>query len=221
MAISHEQVVDSLIAFYKNRNVDLSYLLDDPVFEKLPVDAKVEALKRNAAAFSQHTSSGWTSSEKSEVSSGAANGAITGALTAGMAIPAGMALLASRGIPLASSMANSKALAITLGGSALVGSILGGIASYAKTRNDVLARHQLKNQFAKLQANPNDENAVGALSLKGVYSREHNLRKALVGRVADRLDSMTTDVLNKSDVDKFYATNYATFDPNVRSYDPF
>lgn len=220
MAISHEQVVDSLIAFYKSRGTDLSHVLEDPVFKKLPIESKVEAIKRNASILAAGTSKGWTSEEKSNVTSDAINGAITGAISAGTAIPVGIALLAAKGIPLANSMANSKALAITLAGGALVGGALGGITSYARTRNEVLARHQIGNQFNKIHENPSNENAIGALSLRGIYSREHSLRSSLVNRIADKLDS-NIESFNAERAPRLFANNYAVADPNVKNFELF
>lgn len=216
MTISHEQVVDSLVAFYKNKGVDLTYLLEDPLFEKLPVETKIDAIKKHASTLQAGSPKGWNKEEKSDVYSGALTGTFGGLGTALLALPLGTKLLENAGISLAKGMAYNKAVAATLGGGAILGGALGALAGVAKAKNQVDARRDVIHQINSTIKEPTDTNAIGVLATRNLYNRQHKLRDAIVGRVSEKLDSIT-EKFNTDQGPKMFARTYSLYDPNVRS----
>jgi hypothetical protein len=208
MPISNEQVVDSLIAFYKSRGADVSYLFSDPVFTHLPIQDKVEAIKRNAKQIHDSSPVKWNSEEKAGVIGGAVSGALGGV---------GLGMLATRtfqegllGKPLASMMAHNKAIASGIAAATIFGTGVGIMSAYAAGKSKVDARQGLRNQLGLVVKDPSDQNAVGALSIQEQIKRNHTLRDAILGKVSDRVNAGYTTYMEKQ-LPIQMRTNYDAF----------
>lgn len=186
MPITNEQVIDSLIAFYKNRGADLSYLLVDPVFSSMSIQNKVEAIKRHAAELHQGINSNWTTENRGNIISNVIGGAVSGSL---MGFSGGKAGLGMFQQPLASTMARNKVLATLAATGAVAGAIAGGVTSYLNQKEEQDTRKELKKAFGNLAQNPTDNAAVGIFPLTHQYEREHALRHGLVHRITRGIEA--------------------------------
>jgi hypothetical protein len=197
MPISNEQVVDSLIAFYKSRGADVSYLFNDPVFTHLPIQDKVESVKRHASQIHDGIPTTWNKEEKAGVIGGAIGGGLAGLGTGALAARAFQEGLKNAGKPIANIMAANKAAAASIAFATLVGTGIGAYSSYVNNKSKVDARLGLKDQLKNTIRDPSDQNAVGTLSIQEQVKREHLLRDALLNRVSERLTSGTNEYLEK------------------------
>lgn len=186
MPLTNEQVIDSLLAFYQSRGTDLTYLINDPVFDKLPVQDKIEAIKKHAGVIHANSPSGWNAEEKAHLKAGIGMGVLGGIGTGMLAAHVAKAALSSAG-PLASAMAANKATAAVLGFGALIGSTMGGVTGYLKARSDIDSRHVLRDQLGATARDPSNSNAIGVLSVRDQYQREHTLRHLILDKVQDKL----------------------------------
>ena len=180
MDLSHEDIIDGLMEYYKRRGVDMTYVLSDPVFDKMTINEKVDAIKKHAAEILAHSSGSLTSSEKKDI-------ALKGAWNAVSTVPLLAPLVGGGYLAVAKTMAakpSFRAAALwTLGAAGAIG-IGKGLVSYlgqAKDRKDT--REQLTNYIN----NPVTMNAVGVLSANRASNLESPGRQALVNNVLNIL----------------------------------
>lgn len=210
MALTNEQVVDSLIAFYKSRGEDLTYLLEDPIFARLPINDKIDAIKKHAATIHASSPGGLNKVEKAEVYGAGISGAVTG-LGMGMAgIAGGMKLLEMAGKPLAAGMAANKAMAFTVGTGLALGMGAAAIVGQAKAKTLAGARQETRHQLNQVMKDPSDINALGVFSVGSIYKREHKLRDALVNRVSDHIGDATKD-MNKTWLPEMFKSKHEEY----------
>ena len=141
-------------------------------------------------------------------------GGIGGVGTAALAIPVGIKALEGAGISLAKGMAFNKAVAATIGGGAILGGILGALSGGAKGKIQADARRSVVNQLHSTSKDPSDMNAIGVMSTRNMYNRQHSFRNAILDRVSDKMDSVT-GVFNEKMAPGMFANTYAIKDPNV------
>ena len=163
--MNESQVLSSLIEFYRQQGVDLHHVLDDPVFQSLKLQEKVNALKEHAAEIVAGTHPGFNKSDRQLLAARALRyglqGGIAGA-TAGAALGA-VARGAKPYIP------------------ALLGAVTGISAGLAggliESRQNAAQRKAVYAQLRALSKSPTDANAIGVLSTKGVYGLQNTLRQ--------------------------------------------
>lgn len=155
--MNNEQIILSLLAFYKGQGMDLHYLLDDPVFDKMPVSDKVVFIKKHALDIYHGIPTGMSRTEKKSLAMATALGAFQGV---GLGSAAGLA--AAKKLNVASSPT-----------AAIVGGIMLGIPSaihaYRNAKSQVDSRNALRTQLGNYLAAPSDANAVGVLSIRGIH----------------------------------------------------
>lgn len=190
MPLSNEQIISGLIAYYRQRGVDLSYILGDELFSKLPPAEKVEIIKNKAAEIVQGSSPNFSKSEKLETGvnllEGAGVGALMGGIGANAIVKANLASVASRNIP--GVISRSRNMAI-LGG-AIGGATIGLLGGYLASRQKANARAALYKELQNAANNPTDINAIGALSAANVHNISHSARALLVDKALKHLDSV-------------------------------
>ena len=183
MALSDDQVVNSLLAYYKSRHLDLSFLLGDPTFQKMPVSVKIDFVKRSVKELADGVHSGFTTSERASITSGALMSALGGAGAAGWAM---------KGIEAASAVPFFKAKAATMGLAAVGAGALGAAAGYMRAAGQRDRRLFAKHELSILHRDPSDANAVGVLSAgitPGLTLKDILLQK-IEGQVSARADGL-------------------------------
>ncbi|HET8686726.1 MAG TPA: hypothetical protein VFM18_08685 [Methanosarcina sp.] len=154
------QVVAALLKFYKDQGIDLSYMLDDPIFEKLPTQSKIEGIRTHAKEIVEGTAPGYTSLDRKSILAKVlrfgAQGAIGGTL-AGAAVGS-----ASKGVPSHFPAVLGGVLGLTVG-------VADGVLS---SKPAISARKSFRNQMIEVQRNPSLPNVLGALSMQRIHSAQ-------------------------------------------------
>jgi hypothetical protein len=209
MALNNQQVVDSLISYYKSNGEDMTYLLEDPMFNRMPIQDKVEAIKLHAKTFRDSSPATLNRAEKADLKASLLGSAITGIGAGMLGVGAGIKLVSSVGVPLAQHMkAHRIAAAVSIGSVLLASGAVSGILGYAKAKQLANARQAVRRQLLATQENPSDDNAIGVLASKAQYSRDTAFSQALMGSVKN-LDPTST--LNKKWVSDQYVDTYKNF----------
>ena len=166
--MNDQQVVSSLLAFYRQQGIDLSYVLDDLIFTKLPLASKIEAIKTHAQEIVDGTSPGFNKVDRNAILARTARSIVTGGLTGGSL---GAALGA--GIPGFDPRKTAIIGAVTGAASGLGSAVLSRIG-------EVSSRKAVRGQLEAAAKNPTDVNAIGALSIQGIHGRQGAAREQLV-----------------------------------------
>lgn len=185
MTLSNEQIVASLIAFYRRNGVDLTYLLGDPTFQSLKVHEKVEAIKAHAAEIYNNSSDNLTKAEKARIGFEAGATAMVtapalfGLHTAGMFDK--LAPTLNRGLH---NRSLASAAVMGVGGGLLAGALKGAFSTLSAQRDRQALRRELRNAAV----NPGTDSAVGVLATNNIQRHVHPLRELLVDRAHQMLD---------------------------------
>lgn len=174
MALSDDQVVNSLLSYYKSRNIDLTFLLGDPTFRKMGTNVKIDFLRQKAQELADGYHKGFTKSERASIGSSILMSALGGAGAAGVA----MSALASK-IPQAS-MANKLGV---MGIAAAATGILGGVQGYLGATTDRDKRTYIHDELRRTAKDPSDANLVGLLSVGSTPAV--GLKQKLLSRIGD------------------------------------
>lgn len=199
MALTNEQIIDSLLQFYKSRGTDLTYFLLDPVFDKMNASDKVEAIKRHAATIYHGSPAGYNREEKMDLAFDTGSSILGGAVSGLVVGVAAKKAITEIGVAntLANTMALNKALAATIRAAALTGAIGGGILAYRSAKKSADSRLALRNQLGKTALNPSTTNAIGALSIRGQFERENAPTNKLIDRIGNALGENLSKVNNE------------------------
>jgi hypothetical protein len=191
MPLTSDQVVNSLIAFYKRHGADLTYLLGDPIFQSLSLTDRVEAVKQHAEEILKHSSTGISREEKSQIK---ANTLVSG-LTGGMAASSIVNQILPR---LAPSMARNRAVMMTGAAGVLTGLAIGAASGFLQSRKTHDARQALRYQLGQVVVNPSDENAIGVFSIGAQHQRNSIMRNALIDRASSTMNGRLEHDLPKT-----------------------
>jgi hypothetical protein len=195
MTISEDQVVKSLISFYRSQGIDLSTLFTNPLFEKLPLDKKVEAVKKYAAEIRDGINDNRSRYEKLSTNTETVIGGIKGMAAGSMASLAALkAIEAITGKSIALSMGHNKILSRVVLSGGLIGAGLGAISGFTKSYPEQVYRRTVKNYAGVVAKNPTDENAIGLLSANRTMIKDTNPISALApeifgNEIKNRMDS--------------------------------
>lgn len=153
--MNDEQVVLSLISFYKKEGIDLHNILDDPLFISLPLASKVQAIKKFAGDIKENMGKGVSMADTKGLMSTIIYSAIGGGIT-GFSAGAATSKLFKGGInPFESAL---------MGAGVGIGA---GAASFAldsvKRIND---KRRLRAYLTELSESPSDENAFNTIALR-------------------------------------------------------
>jgi hypothetical protein len=184
--MTDEQIVSALITSYRNRGVDLSYLLSDPLFERLPIRSKIQAIQNHAEELQAGIKDGITSNDVKRMSAdilfeGARGASVGGGLGAALA-----AAGAAGGItPLKGALLGAAVTGVT-------GGLLGAFRGY----QGVGERRDLKTALKAVSEAPSPTNALGALSHHHATASDRNLKRDILSRVAEKLQTASTAGVN-------------------------
>lgn len=147
-----QKLINALIASYKERGIDLYALVDDPLFVSLPLEKKVEMIKKYAQQIVDGTTRNFS---KEDLKAALKDAALSGTAT-GLASAAGVVGALSHyhkgKIPWGST-------AIGLG----IGAGVGAIGSLLEAKKIYSQRMGMVNSLQNLSKNPTDENAINTL----------------------------------------------------------
>lgn len=176
--LTDEQLVLALIKAYRDRGIELSHILDDPLFLKLPARSKIQAIQNHAKEIHEGTSSAFTGTDYKRIGTNAIFSGIAGAAT---------------GATLGSQLAAAFPYGMNKYSGGLTGALLlggaGALAGTIKSMGSVDNRRALRNQLSKVSDDPSIENAIGVLSTKNMLSEGRDLRD----RILDRVSQMTNE----------------------------
>lgn len=172
--LTDDQIVLALIAAYKSRGTDMSAMLDDPLFDKLPAATKIKAIQNHAGTIGEGIKPGYGKVDYTRI----------GANTL-LSIPGGAMAGAGIGATLAARSGN-------LGVGALHGALMGGLltgtagalASMFSSADDAARRKALKTVLTEAGNNTSVEKAIGALTTSHAGTRSSTLRKNILDRIA-------------------------------------
>lgn len=194
MSISNEQIVLSLIAYYKTRGIDMASLLSDPVFHQLKLEEKIQAIKNHANTIVSHSVA--PSHMDKNMRAGIIGDTIVGGL-GGLAAGATAGKLARNailakipdfaGVPYGHRPFSIGATATTMLAAGTLGAIIGGAASYIKNTESKIQRANLLDHLQAVVDNPTDMNAVGVLSSHHNPNRSNPILNKLTGYLADKM----------------------------------
>ena len=178
-----EQVIKSLLEFYKEQGLDLYAVLDDPLFTKLDLSQKVKLIKEHASDMYEGTKKGLS---KNEIRSILVEAGLAGGVT-GLLSGSGVLGLSARfgkdfHLP-------GKAIGLGLG----LGALIGGGTSALSAYRHLNTRKSLVEKIRELKENPTNNNAIKLMAFRNQQvSPNHNLvmspggvAKALMGKVQD------------------------------------
>lgn len=200
--LTDDQIVLALIAAYKSRGTDMSAMLDDPLFDKLPAATKIKAIQNHAGTIGEGIKPGYGKVDYTRI----------GANTL-LSIPGGAMAGAGIGATLAARSGN-------LGVGALHGAVVGGLltgvsgamSGWLSSKDDVSRRQALKTVLTEAGNNTSVEKAVGALTTTHAGMKSNTLRKNILDRISGMISEQAhgsiAPVLHAHDVQiRSYKTN--------------
>lgn len=206
MSLDSAQVVNSMISFYRRKGADLSYLLGDPVFTKLPLEDKVEAIKNHATTLLNGTSSRLNQQER-----GLVRGEIGGAMVGGALTGFGVAKAVMNNTGYGNALARNKALAVTAGVAALSGLGAGALMGRIKADKLYSQRQAIRNELFRTAKDPSTDNALGVLSAGHLHNNLSLSRENILDKVMKKVDHFVSE--NQSDIfKKNFKDQYESFD---------
>ena len=182
--MNDEQLVSALIASYRARGIDMSYLLSDPLFEKLPGAVKVQAVQAHAKELADGINDQFNGLDYTRAGTSAFMGAAQGAL---MGIPIGASLAAAA----PGGMSPLKAALLAAGALGLTGASLSAL----KASGGVGQRKALKTSLRAVSVDPSPIAAIGALSSSHNSTESRSLREKILNRVSDDLSNVAHNAI--------------------------
>lgn len=184
VTISDEQILDSLLAFYRRKNMDFSHFFSEKTFRDLPIRSKINFIRERAAELERGVSSKWSPEDSSHLVAGTLDGIITGAAAGLVGAQAGMYALSKMG-PIANKMARNKSVAYALATSAILGTVGGAMGAMASRQRTIDNRRALKNELTNVRNNPTIENTIGVFPVINSANDYHPLRDVILNRITD------------------------------------
>lgn len=195
--MTDEQLVLAVIRAYKDRGIDTSAILDDPLFAKLSPHTKIKAIQQHASLLHEGVGIGIKPAEYGRIASSSVFTGLTGAL-AGYGM--GAALGAS--LPTAVGVTGRTAAMI---GAGLLG-LTGAAAGALNVVSSIDDRRLVKQQLETAKNDPTASNAVGVLSTKHMSSTGRTLRdrilEQITGQMVGNMNSHLPAVINAYGVSK-------------------
>lgn len=192
MSLSNEQIVFSLISYYKNKGIDLSHVLSDPVFQSLKMPDRIEAIKRHASEIIQGSNHDISKVGRDALKADVLIGISTG-IGAGITAKALAKEIMYKSVPHTTQVfSHVKPNLVAWGATIGVGALVGGMAGYmsgsisaadARDRRKALLR-----SVHEVSKNPSTENAIGVFSHIGQVERENVFRNKILNRIASDID---------------------------------
>ena len=184
MDLSSDQIVTSLIAFYRRNGVDLTYLLGDPTFQSLKVKEKIEAIKDHAAELHAGSQDRLTRQEKKRA-------LVDSAFEALPVIPATIALARSdfaRELVPALQKVHRPSVALAATGGLAAAAGIAGFRAWMSLHQDVANRKAIRQQLANAAENPGHDSAIGVLAASNIHRLNSGHVASLISRAHSILD---------------------------------
>ena len=184
--MNEEQIVLSLISLYKKEGIDLHQLLDEPLFNGLPVQKKVELIKQYAKQIHDGIHVGFSGRERRQLGKDIFFRSLMGAMT-GAAASTAMAV--KYGTP-GTRSARAIALASAVGFGTGVG--LGGLKAF----DAYTEKRKIKDYFGATAANPTDEAAIQTIAIRNMQKRDSSETTAY-NKFLDKIDAASEERAKK------------------------
>lgn len=166
-----EQIIKSLISLYAERGMDLSAVVKNPLFAGLPLEKKIETLKKYAGVIASGTSTRFTKDDlKGLLIRASIMGGITGLATLGG--------IMQTSVPYTHGFMHA---AKPIGKAVLVGTAIGtGISAIESLthRND---RLEIVDRARRLASDPTDDNAIKYIATGGMPSTPNRFLDTIKG----------------------------------------
>lgn len=159
--MNEEQIILSLIAFYKEQGIDLHHLLDDPIFNSFPVAKKVELIKQYAAQLHNGIHNGFSRDELKRSGKSILGKALLGGLM-GRSVGAVAAKAFSGG--------RMGPMAIPIG--MISGASTGAAYALLGSYDQLSDKRRMRNQLAEVARKKTDDSALRALALRSLQIRK-------------------------------------------------
>jgi hypothetical protein len=203
-----EKIIRILIDEYKARGIDVTAVIDNPLFKDMSLDNKLDLIKKFASHISSHTSKALT---KKEIGAVVLDSAMSGLTTGGLAY-AGARQVASYfknpNIP-----ASVIAIPIAMGVAAT------GISSYFGARKYINDRKSMAARFDAVAKDPSDENALKVLINRqgqlGSLVSGGSLTSKSMGDIKNNLNSIPRKITEMAGPEAYFKTmahNYGNSD---------
>jgi hypothetical protein len=178
--MNEEQIVLSLIAMYKREGIDLHQLLDEPLFNALPVQRRIELIRMYAKEIHAGIHSGVSSRDVKSFLKGLLPSAFGGAVAGfGAAKAVSHAIQGGRMAPGA------------LVGGAIAGASFGAGIRLFRAVGENSERRRIKEYFGQAAQNPTDGNAIQAIGYYGLRTRSQKAEAEPFNKILDKIDTMS------------------------------
>lgn len=177
------QIVTHLLDAHKAQGVDLSYLLDNPVFLKLSLPDQLAAIKRHARDIHDGVHLAPSGSEFAQAGVATALSGLRGGL-AGLGIGAGM---------------QAAGWGMTPQRGAAIGAIMAGIGSAMSqglnATSGIADRRLTKSLARRVAENPSDETALDFLNIRGLRRLTSQPRNRILDHIGQLMQgSMESNI---------------------------
>lgn len=174
-----EQVIKSLIELYREQGIDVTAVVGDPIFEKLPLNIRIELVKKYANEISRDSRTELNRQDIKQILRETATGASLGAV--------GGAIGAYRVGHFFENI-NKNSLRNPIAKTALIGGALGLATSSLRTISSLNSRRNLHSRALELAANPTDNNAIKLMAIR-------NMQPPVINRtnILNRIYNLTED----------------------------
>lgn len=172
--MNDEQLVSALITSYRNRGVDMSYLLTDPIFTKLPPKVQIQAIQDHAKELHKGVNSGML---KSDYKNLGANVAYSGLKGISMGLPIGAALSAASG---GHGLSPLKAALLAAGAMGFSGAVIGGFGSLG----GLGLRKEVKTSLRGVLDDPSPITALGVMSTPHTTADSRTFKEQILNRIS-------------------------------------
>jgi len=174
--MNDEQIVLSLLNFYRNEGIDLHQILDDPIFNSLPLQSKIDMIKRHAQAIHDGIHPGFSRHELRGMGKSMLWHGILGGITGATASKT-TAKLFSGGRP--------TPAAIALGATA--GAVSALSMSALRRLNAQAEKKELRDKLLSVAQNPSDEAALHTLAKRNLQNSLRAENSSAFNKFLDRI----------------------------------
>lgn len=181
--MSDSLVITALLKHYKSQGIDLYHVLDDPLFSKLPLETKIEAVKANAAHIVEGSRPSYGMSA-SNILKKVLSSSLGGALT-GMTINMGNSLMSGRSL-------TPGTFKLGAGIGSLAGALTGAVTGVLDESTRSAQHDAMIRALREVEKTPSFDTAVGALSA----SRAHGLAFDNTRKLVDGVSRETSTKVN-------------------------
>lgn len=179
--MNDNQLVLSLLNFYKSEGIDLHQILDDPIFIKLSLPTKIQMIKAHAQEIHDGTSAGVTRKDMKHAGTSAFFHGLMGAMTGAAASAATAKLFAGGRISPA---------AIALGAAPGLG--FGLAMSALQNAGQYSDRNNIRRYLSTAANDQTDESALGVLAKRNLQ-RGSGMSHPAFNKFLDRIEGNTDE----------------------------